>query len=741
MNRTPIKSKFLHSVSLASILAGAVAVTAPGWASAQEADEGFMLEEITVTARRRSESLQSVPVAVTAFSGDSLDQIGAQDITYLAQSVPNTTLEVSRGTNTTITAFMRGVGQQDPVAGFESGVGIYLDDVYLNRPQGAVLEIYDVERIEVLRGPQGTLYGRNTIGGAIKYVTKRLGDETEVRVKGSVGTYMQLDGLVSASTPISDSFKIGGSVGYFSRDGFGENLTNGKEHYDKNLLGTRLTTEFTPTDNLFIRIMGDYSKDTSNEKSGHRLQVGNLTGAPVLDDVFDTRAGIVGEQKVTQGGVSGLIEWNFNEEVTFKSITAYREDDTTTPIDFDSLPAADLDVPAIYKNDQFSQELQVLYEGEKLQGMVGFYYLKANAYHSFDVVLGGLGVTAYTLGDVDTDTWAIFADVNYDINEEFSINLGGRYTSDKRSAQVLRQTYLGLNSPAFGNDDTVLIAQPADFDRSRTDEKFTPKVTVKWQPDEDINVYASYSQGFKGGSFDPRGDDRAAEGFKPEILSSYELGVKSTLADGRVNMNVATFFSDYKDVQIPGSVAIDTDNDGTNDSFVGTVTNAGKAEIWGMEFEMTALVSENLTANVALGYINADYKEWLVQGVDISDDKVFQNTPEWTMNFTLNHASDLGMFGEDGTLNIIGAISYKSKIYQFEDPNHLLDQEGIALLDTSIVWTSADSGLRIGLHGKNLTNDHYKVAGYNFPTLGLEGSVTAFYGNPRTFTLTAEYAF
>ncbi|WP_321396355.1 TonB-dependent receptor [Emcibacter sp.] len=741
MNRTPMKSKFLHSVSLAGMLVGATAVTAPHWATAQEADEGYTLEEITVTARRRSESLQSVPVAVTAFSGDSLDKIGAQDITYLSQTVPNTTLEVSRGTNTTITAFMRGVGQQDPVAGFEAGVGLYIDDVYLNRPQGAVLEIYDVERIEVLRGPQGTLYGRNTIGGAIKYVTKRLGDEPEVRVKGSVGTYMQLDGLLSASAPISDSFKLGGSFGYFSRDGFGENIYNGKEHYDKDILGTRLTAEFTPSDNLLIRVMGDYTKDTSNEKSGHRLTVGNTSGAPVLDDVFDTRAGIEGEQKVTQGGISGLIEWTVNDEVTFKSITAYREDDTTTPIDFDSLPAQDFDVPAIYTNDQFSQELQVLYEGEKLQGLVGFYYLNAHAFHSFDVVLAGLGVTTYTLGDIGTDTWAVFADFSYDLTETFSINLGGRYTSDKRDGRVLRQTYLGVNSPFFGNDDAILIAQPADFDKSRTDDKFTPKVTLKWQPNDDLNLYASYSQGFKGGSFDPRGDDRAADGFKPEILTSYEIGLKSTLAGGRATVNMAAFYSDYKDVQVPGSVAIDTDNDGTDDSFVGTVTNAGKAEIWGFEFEGTALLTENLTAVASLGYVNADYKEWIIQGLDVSGDRVFQNTPEWTGSFSLNYARDLKLFDHDGTLNLIGAMSFRSKTYQFETPIPLLDQDGYALVDASIVWTSEENGLRVGLHGKNLTDKEYKVAGYNFPTLGLEGVVSAFYGNPRTFTLTVDYRF
>ncbi|HEX8486653.1 TonB-dependent receptor plug domain-containing protein, partial [Sphingomonas sp.] len=192
-------------------------------------------QDIVVTARRREESLLDVPIAVTAFTGAQLEANGALDITDLSNVTPNVTLETSRGTNSTLTAFVRGVGQQDPVAGFEAGVGIYLDDVYLNRPQAAVLDIYDVERIEVLRGPQGTLYGRNTIGGAVKYVTRRLGDEPTLRVRASYGTFNQADGVISGSVPIGNgTIKIGGALARLTRDGFGTNLTTGQENYNKN---------------------------------------------------------------------------------------------------------------------------------------------------------------------------------------------------------------------------------------------------------------------------------------------------------------------------------------------------------------------------------------------------------------------------------------------------------------------------------------------------------------------------
>ena len=321
--------------------------------AAQDTDTATVVEEsegntIIVTARRREERLLDVPLSVTALTGDQLEQQGVLELTQVAQQVPNITLEVSRGTNTTLTAFIRGVGQQDPVAGFEAGVGVYVDDVYLNRPQAAVLDVYDVERIEVLRGPQGTLYGRNTIGGAIKYVAARLPDDPSLSIRGTYGSYDQADLIVTASAPVSDGFKIGASGARLSRGGFGDNLTLGTENYNKDVWAARGTLEF---DNgpLFIRLSGDYVKDNSEARQGHRLIPGQLNGAPVLDDVFDTRAGLnVVDQEVEAYGGALNIALELSDTLTVKSITGYREDASTSPIYFDSLPAADLDVPAIY---------------------------------------------------------------------------------------------------------------------------------------------------------------------------------------------------------------------------------------------------------------------------------------------------------------------------------------------------------------------------------------------------------
>ena len=208
-----------------------------------------MTATIIVTARRRAESLHDVPIAITAYSGEQLEMEGALDITDIGDTTPNVTLEASRGTNSTLTAFIRGVGQQDPVAGFEAGVGIYLDDVYLNRPQAALLDIYDVERIEVLRGPQGTLYGRNTIGGAIKYVTRRLGarpDAAHPRHDRHLRPGRSRRQRARRRSPRScgNALRVGASLARLSRGGFGDNLTTGRENYNRDIWAGRLSLEY-----------------------------------------------------------------------------------------------------------------------------------------------------------------------------------------------------------------------------------------------------------------------------------------------------------------------------------------------------------------------------------------------------------------------------------------------------------------------------------------------------------------
>jgi iron complex outermembrane receptor protein len=743
------KSALFHCYCLLLAAGAPAAVQAQNAAPALDDDTG--IQKVVVTARRREETLQDVPVSVTAVTAEQISRQGIPDITALATQLPNTTLKSSRATNSTLTAFIRGVGQADPLAGFESGVGIYLDDVYLARPQGAITDIYDVERIEVLRGPQGTLYGRNTIGGAVKYVTRKLSKERDIRVKGTIGNYRQAEGQLTASTPLSDTLRVGGAVARFKRNGFGTNFTTGRDNYDKDLNAARLSAEWTPTPELFVRVSGDITDDESNPKNGHRLIVGRTSGAPILPNVYDTRANLTRalgeEQDVRQHGVAATIEYTVGPTLLLKSITASRQDKSIAPIDFDALPVVDFEVPALYRNEQFSQEFQLTYTGDKIQGVAGVYYIDATAYNKFDTILAGAVPTStFTSGDIGTKAWAVFFDGSYAFNDALSLSLGGRYTVDKREASILRQIYLGLaGTPQMGTPGAILFRTDTNLpDLEREDKKFTPRLALAYKINTQQNLYASYAQGFKGGGFDPRVNvvgtriplAQARAGYAPETIKTGELGLKSAYLNDRFLTNIALFHSDYKDVQIPGSIAVDTNGDGIDDSFAGVTTNAGKAKIKGFELEATSRITPQFSVAGMYSYIDAKYDEYIVNGVNVAAQRVFQNTPRNSANLRGTYEFPL----TTGRLAVIGAVSYKGATNQFETTS-ILDQESYRLVDASLVWTRLDGKLRAAIHGKNLTDKHYKTAGYLFPTLGNEGVVTAFYGNPRQVSATVEYRF
>ncbi|RYY26277.1 MAG: TonB-dependent receptor [Sphingomonadales bacterium] len=742
---------------------------------AAQAEEAAVTDDgvIIVTARRREESLLDVPIAVSAISGAQLEASGAIDITDIAQATPNVTMEVSRGTNSTLSAFIRGVGQQDPVAGFEAGVGIYLDDVYLNRPQAAVLDIYDVERIEILRGPQGTLYGRNTIGGAVKYVTRRIGDDPQMKVRGAYGSYNQADLVVSGSTPLGDSgFKVGAAFARLSRGGFGKNLTTGLDNYNKDIWAGRGTIEFEPSSSAYFRITGDYTKDKSTTRGGHRLIPGIATGTPVLANVFDSRGNLLDPaQDVKAWGINGFFELKPSDWLTVRSITGYRKDDSASPIDFDALNAVQVDVPAYYNNEQFSQEVQALVDVGGFSGLLGVYYLDAKARTVFDVRLPG-GVTAQTFGDVFTDTVAIFGDFSYDFNDMFSVSAGGRYTWDRRDATVLRRTYLGGGSPIFGGVGT-LFATTSDFVGKADFAKFTPRASVSFKPASNHTLYASWSKGFKGGGFDPRGQTSACRttaggtcnaqqvydflSFDPENVTSYEVGYKASVLDRRLTFALAAFQSDYTDVQVPGSIGTTV---GGSQTFIGITTNAGKARIKGIEFEGNAILvrggnGSTLNLGWSAGYMDAKYLHFIdARGIDVANRRKIQNTPDWTASGTLGYTTPIG----EGSLTVSGTAAYRGASQQFELRTPMLDQKAYTLFDANLVWEVNDM-LSFGIHGRNLGNKRYIVAGYNFlaqnpdtgdflrtagaynPTLGTEGVLTAYYGSPRQVFGTATIKF
>ncbi|WP_237067737.1 TonB-dependent receptor [Microbulbifer guangxiensis] len=701
------------------------------------------LEEVTVTAQKREQSMQEVPVAVTAISEDQLLQAGVSDLTDVQKLSPNTTLQASRGTNSTLTAFIRGIGQQDPLWGFEPGVGIYVDDVYIARPQGAVLDILDVERVEVLRGPQGTLYGKNTIGGAVKYVTKKMSGDTRVSISGAVGSYSQTDLKVAGSTEIADGVYLGGAIASFQRDGYGENVITGDEQYNKDIVSARVALEFNPSDALWVRVAADQTTDKSAPKHGYRLAPG-LGGEPVLDSVYDTESNMLYDNLVETSGASLTAEYELSDSVTLKSTTAFRQGETQTAIDFDSVNRPDFDVPAFYEDDQTTQEFQLIWEGDNADLVSGVYYYTGTAAGSFDAVLGyltnviGIPLTQNVAGSVDTTSLSAYAHYNWQFAPDWNLSLGGRYTKDEKDADVFKANYLSLYSPTFQDKyypegaDPILLGVLTDYENSDSWGEFTPHIGIDHQINDDVMVYAGYSAGFKSGGFDMRGDasqlPSTVDGFDPETVDTYEFGVKSDLFNNRLRLNAAAFRADYKDMQVTVQEFVE------GGGFASAVLNAGESRIQGIELEATLAMTDNLMANLALGYADTEFLEFISGGVDVSDQRDLQNTPDTTAMFQLNYSLPM-QSGAEVVIN--PTISYRADTQIFEVPNPVLDQEAYTLVDMTATYYSADGKWQAGLVGKNLTDKEYRIAGYAFG-----GAFdTGFYGAPRTIALTGNYNF
>jgi iron complex outermembrane recepter protein len=725
-----------------ALLAGAAWSALSTFAMAQDAvpqDGASSLDDVVVSARRRDELLKDVPISVSAIGEERLEQTGASDITALQQQTPNATVQVARGSNSTLISFIRGVGQQDPLWGFEPGVGLYVDDVYVARPQGAVLDIYDVQRIEVLRGPQGSLYGRNTVGGAVKYVTNGLSQDPELTLRGAYGSYNQIDLMAAGSIPLADNFRIGGAVASYQRDGYGTNINTGAEHYNKDVLAGRISAEWEPRDDMSIRLAFDRVQDDSNPRHGHRELAGATPASAVLPSVYDTNAGVGDDNSVMSQGASATIRLDLNENWTFKSITAWREGDTDTVIDFDNTPLPTLDIPAYYADDQLTQEFQFLFDYDRVQGVAGIFYLDGHAEGAFDTVLGGAGIVIGTGGSVDTESWAGFADINLDITDRLHLGIGMRYTLDTKEGTVFRANYLGATrSPLLGGTVRAPLLVRTDYTNTKDFTQFTPRVALSYDLTDDVTTYVSFSQGFKSGGFDMRGDaiftPNTVNGYDPETVDSWEVGLKGSL--DRLTFAAAAFRNEYQDQQVTTQVP-------AVGGIASFVDNVGSSTFYGFEFEGQLRILDSLSANFAVGYLNSDFEEFLRYNLttmafeDISDQVVLQNAPEWTGYLGLTWIGNVG----GGELAVTPSISYRGDFSQFEFPNPILDQEAYSLVDLSIVWTDPTDRFTLGLYGKNLTDEEYRVGGYNFPGALFNNSIIGYYGPPQTVTASLQVRF
>ena len=708
-------------------------------------------EEIVVTARKREENVQEVPVAVTVVTSDELEESATADISELQGQVPNLAVYQGRNQSTTLTAFLRGIGQADPLWGVDPGVGLYIDDVYVARPQGALLDVYDVERIEVLRGPQGTLYGKNTIGGAIKYVSRALTDKPTGLISISPGTQANLDLRASLGGALIPG-KLRGKIALASlrREGYGENLFTGRDVSDRNTLAARGALDWLITDKVKAQFSLDYTQDDAEPKGYQRLAANPFCVAflgaacPPNNSRWDTQSGLKPLNGTDSKGASIVVSADINNAWSFKSISAYRESDSENNIDFDTTPARITDVIATYYDEQLTQEFQLIYDGGgKLAGVLGAYY--------FDGEAGGLvkniflnAIFGTTNGKTLTESIAVFGDGSYAVTDRMKLNLGLRATREEKNG-------IAFNAGYTNDTFSVVSAVTANYDKTATFNSVAPKFGVDYKFSDSVLGYATVSRGFKSGGFNVRAQatvfPRSADPFDDEVLTVGEVGLKSVLADGQLVLNSAVFHGKYEDVQVSTFTAYDSNNDGTDDAFFGNFLNAGSATMNGVEVEWDATPHsiDWLSVNGFVSYLDLEPDEKLDANRDgLVDTQVITNAPDWTGGLHLNF--DFPVMRGLLTASVGG--SYRSASVLTNEGGQYPGRPGVPLLpitegaytlyDAWVSWLSPDAKWRFGLNAKNITDVEYLTNGYNIPALGV---LTGSYGAPRTVLATIEYRF
>ncbi len=749
MKRVTLQYSTLSLAVALSLLAPALHAQDAALAPAEDASQATTLDKVTVTARKREETLQDVPVAVTAFTPETLDKLHVEDIGDLDAFVPNLTIYAARGSSSTVTAYIRGIGQADPLWGVDPGVGIYLDDVYIARPQGALLDVFDVGRIEVLRGPQGTLYGKNTIGGAIKYISRGLPTQTEGFASVTVGNYDQLDAKAAFGGPIggADSGLRGRvAVASLNRDGFGENRTNNQPVSDKEINAVRLNLGAYAGDDLDFQFAFDWMDDQSGVRGAKMLAPNPLAPAyPPLDDRYDIRSGMPNVNDTVMKGISATVNWRPNEDWSFKYVTAKRESDTETNIDFDTTPLTLVDVRAFYSDSQVSNELQANYDGGgRARGVMGLYAFNGDAggqvLNHFFNPFGPITLTNPLFGDtqgvVNTKSFAVYADWTFDLTNKLKLDVGARYTDEDKHAVALNRFYLdGTYATVWGT--------AANFDKTANFKNVSPKVSLDYQVTDDIMVYGLASRGFKSGGYNIRANTtavpRSGEPFDDEQVDSFEIGSKMAFFDQRLFLNLAAFHNIYEDIQLSVFTSY-TLPDGSS-SFFGDFTNAGKGTVNGVEVEYQWLPSEHWLLSGNFAWLDAKYDEFLTTTatippvqVDIADRQRFTNAPEFSGAINLEYRTTLA---NGGNLSANVGYSYQSEVWPTTDLSPAIRQEGYGLVNAGVIWKVNDAW-SLSLQGSNLADEEYRTTGYN---IGAYGVLTGFYGNPRQYSISARYDF
>lgn len=726
-------------------------------------DSKSVIEEIIVTAQRRDQSLFEVPVSMAVFDGDEIEGLRLTSIAEVARYTPNVEWDQTNlGSANTSSIFIRGIGT--PPGFFERtadpSVGIYLDGVYIARTVGSVLSVHDVAQIEVLRGPQGTLFGRNTTGGAVTVVTNRPTGDFSGWGDVTTGSDNRFDARLTVNAPVTDALLTRFSASSLNQDGYGESLQDGTKYGDINSDSVRAALRWLPGDEWTIDFMLDWSRSRQGPPANTLLlaEPGPMSlsgaynffvaptnsvegfgdGVPwderfITDNDFTNYATGDSRSDVDSHGITAIIEWR-PSNLRVNSITSYREMDSEWALDVDLSPVVILEDKVGTEQWQFSQEVTVQGISGRLDWLAGLYYFEEEAKGSdsiafvpelanveFDPVFGNpnplFGVPLATNGlDLATPTGraeslAAFAHLNVEFTEEFRGFLGVRYTSEDKEAV----------------DPSMLLVTGGPSTESFTDT--SPTVGLQYFFDLNFQLYASVSQGFKSGGFSTilASPTEHFPSFEPEEVTTYELGVK--VRRDRFNIAAATFFTDFENIQVP---VIDVSPQ---------ILNAAEAEMKGFEIDVMAAVTDEFSVDAAIGYVDAEYTrldESGLQGlaVPITLESELQNAPRWSVNVGLQYATQLHRLG---TLSLRGDYAWRDRTYKDALNTPELVQEELGLLYAAATLESVDGRWLFTLFGDNLTDETYIVAGAsNIPQFGL---VVATYGRPRTWGLSVRYSF
>ena len=734
--------------------------TAPAADPAAEASsESVGEEEITVTARRVEESQDKVPGSVSAFSEKTLERIGATDPTGIQGAVPNLNLVQGRGSSDATNIYIRGVGQPDALQTFDPAVGVYVDDVYYSRIRGTQLDLFDISRLEVLRGPQGTLYGKNTIGGALKIVTRKPGQEKRGFLTLTAGTYGQLEAKGGISGPLSDFAAVGLSLLHAQRDGYVEDPVLDREYNDKNVTAGRFQLSLGREDQpIHFDFSADYSKEDAAMTVGQPLNsltylVGGGIALPLPavppEYNFETRTtpGLPNSTKLDHYGFSGVMTWDVSDSFTLKSITAYRNLKTDDYIDIDATQLELGDVFVGVDQDQTSQEFQLAYDaGGPLTFVGGLFWMQENITshqeaYADDLIGGGITFLRTIDDDLETTSQAIYFNATYALTDTVNLSGGLRYTSEEKTYSRSTSTF---SSNAFFTADPAF----AFTGLSETWDDVSPMVSLDWKPTDNVMAYLRYSKGFKSGGFNGRANNPGEQApYNPEKVDSVEAGIKSTFLDRRVLANFTVFHNDYKDFQarVSGTV-IDPVTSLPSPEL--TVINAGSMIIDGAELEVVLVPTSGLRLDAQIGLLDARYEDFDdARFVAFGGSRAFQEpafAPRWTARYGGQYEWGLG---EAGYLTLGGQARYRSEMALSVDntaTNSSVRLPGMWddnhwILDARLVWDSADRRFSAGIYGQNLNDELYKTDAQEFSSVG--GIRTAYFGAPKTWTfrISAKY--